>query len=152
MAVTMEQVLARLAPIEPDYEDAARLGPDALPHLERLAAGTDTLIAAKAISLASLIDGARSVQLLLEASRSAVPEIRVQAAWGVGNLPPEPAQRILSVLLNDVDPGVRSVSLRSSRKVFPRGGMPAAIRQQIAGLANDDPEPSIREASAGLLH
>jgi HEAT repeat protein len=118
MAVTMEQVLAKLSPIEPDYDDAAGLGPDALPHLEWLAQSTDTLMAAKAISLASMIDTERSVQLLLAASRSVVPEIRVQAAWGVGNLRPEAAQGILSVLLNDVDPGVRSVSLRASRKVF----------------------------------
>ena len=151
MAVTMEQVLEKLAPIEPDYEDAARLGPDALPHLERLAEGPDTLMAAKAISLASLIGSGRSVQLLLTASRSAAPEIRAQAAWGVGNLPPEAAQRILPLLLDDADAGVRSVSLKSSRKVFSSGTMPAAIKEKVAALSKSDPEPFIREASAQLL-
>jgi hypothetical protein len=33
MTVTREQVLAQLYPDEPDYEGAARLGPEALPHL-----------------------------------------------------------------------------------------------------------------------
>ena len=152
MSVTMEQVLTKLAPIEPDYEDAARLGPDALPHLERLAESPDTLLAAKAISLASMIDTGRSVELLLRASQSAAPEIRAQAAWGVGNLPPEAAQRILPVLLDDADSGVRSVSLKSSRKVFPRGSMPAAIHEKIAALSKDDPEPFIREVSTQLLN
>ena len=151
MAVTMEQVLMKLAPIEPDYEDAARLGPDALPHLEQLAEGPDTLMAAKAISLASLIRTPRSVQLLLKASQSSAPEIRVQAAWGIGNLPPEAAQAILPRLLNDADAGVRSVSLKSSRKVFPKESMPAVIKEKIAALSKDDPEPFIREASTRLL-
>ena len=151
MSVTMEQVLTKLAPIEPDYDDAVRLGPDALPHLERLAEGPDTLMAAKAISLASMINTSRTLPLLLKASQNAAPAVRVQAAWGVGNLPPEAAQRVLAVLLDDADAGVRSVSLRSSRKVFPRGSLPAAIEQQIAALSRDDPEPSIREASAQLL-
>jgi HEAT repeat protein len=151
MAVTMEEVLTKLAPIEPDYEDAARLGPDAVPHLERLAEGPDTLIAAKAISLAGLIKTGRSVQLLLKASQSATPEIRVQAAWAVGNLSPEAAQRILPILLDDADSGVRSVSLKASRKLFPRGSMPPALEQKIAAMSKDDPEPFVRQASIQLL-
>src|SRR5215208_2613382 len=36
MTVTREQVLAQLYPDEPDYEGAAQLGPEALPHLMQL--------------------------------------------------------------------------------------------------------------------
>ena len=134
--------------MEPDYEDAARLGPDALPHLEQLADGADVLMAAKAISLASLIGTARATQVLLKASRHPSPAIRVQAAFGVGHLDPDAAERLLPTLLDDADPGVRRTSLRSSRKVFPRGDLPVGIRQQIAALATEDPEPFVREAAA----
>jgi hypothetical protein len=33
MPVTMEQVRGKLEPIEPDYTEAAKLGPDAMPFL-----------------------------------------------------------------------------------------------------------------------
>jgi hypothetical protein len=39
MPVTMEQVRAFLDPEEPDYQQAAQLGPEALPHLEELGEG-----------------------------------------------------------------------------------------------------------------
>jgi HEAT repeat protein len=151
MSITVEQVLAKLAPIEPDYDVAATLGPDALPHLELLAASSDILLAVKAISLASMIDTARSTELLVSASQSAVPEIRVQAAWSVETLTAEAAQPIVLTLLEDADAGVRSVALKSSRKVFPSGRMPQAVQQKIAALSEDDPESFIREASINLL-
>jgi hypothetical protein len=150
MSVTMEQVLTKLSRMEPDYDDAAMLGPESLPHLEQLADGRDVLMAAKAISLASMINTGRTVDLLLKASQHPAPTLRVQAAWGVANLPRGAAERVLSVLLDDQDTGVRRVSLRSARTVFPRGTMPPAIQQKIAALSKKDPDPFIRATALQL--
>ena len=60
MPVTMKQVRAALDPEEPDYEKAAKLGPEALPHLEKLISRKDPNLASKAASLAGMIFVARS--------------------------------------------------------------------------------------------
>jgi hypothetical protein len=48
MSITMNAVRAHLDPDEPDYTKAAELGPDAIPYLEEIVNGTDTMLASKA--------------------------------------------------------------------------------------------------------
>jgi hypothetical protein len=55
MTITMRDARAQLDPEEPDYHQAAELGPAALPLLEQLVRGADPMLAAKAAYLASLI-------------------------------------------------------------------------------------------------
>jgi hypothetical protein len=113
LPVTMQQVRAALDPEEPDYNQAAQLGPDAIPHLESLVRGPDPMLASKAAYLASLIQDSRSVTILKEAGLSKYPEVRIAAAAGARNLPAPAASDVLLSLVSDHDIGVRMRSLKS---------------------------------------
>src|SRR5437867_4118299 len=102
MPVTLEQVRAALDPEEPDYPKAARiLGPEALPHLERLIASDHPMLASKAAYLAGLIGTERSAEVLRRAARSGDVRVRIAAAAAAGNLPPASASDVLLNLVDD---------------------------------------------------
>lgn len=112
MAVDIEQVKAALNPEEPDYPKAAKeLGADALPHLEAIIGGNDTMLAAKATYLAGLIGGEKAVA---KAARSGQASLRVAAAAAAAHLPAEHSESVIADLVDDVDAGVQKVAVRSA--------------------------------------
>ena len=80
MAVTSEQVRAVLDRDEPDYEEAARLGPDALPFLQRFVESGDPSLAPKAAYLAGRIGDPQAAPILELAAASADSSVRAAAA------------------------------------------------------------------------
>ena len=98
--------------------------------------------------LASLIGGDNAVRLLLNAVRSPVTIIRVQAAAAARNLPNQDAESILLKALDDADSGVRNFALKSIKSM---AAMPVAIQEKIRILSTSDPEQFIRESSSDLL-
>jgi HEAT repeat protein len=144
MTVTREQVLAQLYPDEPDYEGAAQLGPEALPHLMRLIEEGDPDLASKATSLASVIDAAESIEAVDKAARSPDPVIRVAAAAALGNLSEMP-DPLAQGMLNDEDVGVRKLALRSLERQQPAG-----FKQKAQQIAANDPNPVLREHAARI--
>ena len=117
MPVSMEDVRKVLDPEEPDYSAAARLGEDALPHLEVLVRGDDAMLASKAAYAASLIEGGSDVVEV--AAGSDDPVVRVAAAAAVRNLPGDRARPMLRQLSEDDDPGIRKVARASERGLAP---------------------------------
>ena len=113
MAVTMAEVRAELERDEPNYARAAGLGPDALPHLEELARGDDTMLATKAVYLAGLVQDERAAKLVEEAASADDPRVRVAAAAAARNVETERASGMLAPLVADDDAGVRKVALKS---------------------------------------
>ena len=79
MPVTMEQVINQLDREEPEYAQAAQLGSEALPHLVTLIRGKNLGLAAKATSLAGLINARQSADVLEIAARHPEPVVRVAA-------------------------------------------------------------------------
>jgi HEAT repeat protein len=146
MPVTMEQVRKALDPEEPDYAKAARLGPQALPHLATLIAGKDPGLASKAASLAGMIPDERAVAVLQKAAKSRDARVRVAAAHSAQNLSPEAASGILAGLVTDADVGVQKVALRS----VPRKATPE-LRTSVETVAKRRANPAIRELSAQVL-
>ena len=110
--VTMDDVVQVLGAHEPDYRRAAALGADAFPLLQELFQGQDLGLAAKAVSLAPLIDAGRAVPLLTEAARSGSDVLRVAAAAATQNLPEQEAADLQLQLMDDEDAGVRQVAAR----------------------------------------
>jgi HEAT repeat protein len=110
MAVTMDDVRAALDPEEPNYAKAAKLGPDALPHLDALVSSGDSMLASKATYLASMIKHADSAKVVAKAARSADPIVRVAAASAASKLDSARASDVLLDLVGDPDPGVRKVA------------------------------------------
>jgi HEAT repeat protein len=105
-----------LEPEEPDYAAASRLGPEALPHLEALVAGSDPMLASKAAYAASVLEGATGEEVVRVAARSDDPVVRVAAAAAARNLPAQSARAVLTELASDEDPGIRKVARDSAPK------------------------------------
>jgi HEAT repeat protein len=143
VTVTMEDVRAELDREEPNYEEAARLGAEALPFLEELVKSPDVMLASKATYLASLIRGDRSVKILAMAAEHPDPVVRVAAASGLRNLSEHDAGTVLDKLASDEDHGVRKVAVKSVS-----GLRSPEIVARIQKIAESDPEPFIREIAS----
>lgn len=137
MAVDMEQVRAALDPEEPNYPAAAKLGPDALPHLEKLITGDHPGLAAKAAYLAGLIGTEKSLPAMDKAARSAQVPVRIAAAAAAQHLAGDHAETVLLQLVDDSDAGVRKVAARSAP-----AGVSDALRARIAAAA---PKPAAKK-------
>jgi HEAT repeat protein len=147
MPVTMEQVRAALDPEEPRYEEAAaRLGAEAVPHLDQLVTSSDPHIASKAASLAGMIREGAAAAVVEKAAASGDVRVRVAAAGAARHLPGQAASRVLSRLVADRDPGVQKVALKSA----PKGATPE-LRRSIEGLGESAANPGIRELSRETL-
>ena len=147
MPVTMKEVRAALDPEEPDYTKAAKLGPQALPHLEKLIARKDPGLASKAASLAGMIEGEKAAQVLEKAAKHRDVRVRVAAAHSAQHLPKPDASRILAKLMGDKDVGVQKVALRS----VPRGKLDDELRSSVENLAKKKGEPGIQNLSKEVL-
>ncbi len=150
MAVTMKDVRAALDPEEPDYDKAAELGPDALPHLQELVSSADAMLASKATYLASMIADDRAVDVVETAARSSEPIVRVAAAAAVGNLAAVPAEGVLRDLAADADPGVRKVA-RGRGGIDERPGQPRAGRAPAGSGLMPGEEPGPAGPSGGRM-
>jgi hypothetical protein len=149
MAVTMKQVRAYLDRDEPDYSSAAQLGVSAVPHLSQLVQGRDSMLAAKATYLTSLIEGDRSNSVLEQAAFSSNREVRVAAAAGIRNIK-QPPNSLTEKLLKDQDVGVRKVVLLSIESLSLKGSVDhsrfiSGLKDRIEEVARTDKEGFIRE-------
>ncbi len=142
MAVTMKQVKAALEVEEPRYSEAAKLGPEALPHLRKLVSGEDPLLAAKATYLAGLIDADGSADVLAEAAQSDEVVVRVAAANSVAHVS-EADVALFEGLLADNDVGVRKAAVRSVGSAA-RGD----LKPQVEQIAQGDTAEVIRDLAA----
>ena len=148
MNTSFEDVSQAIAPEEPDYADASRLGPDALPHLQRIAENSDPMLASKAAYLASLIKDDRAVSVLETAAQRDDATVRVAAAAGVANLGSRRrrATKMIARLLSDADVGVRRRALTSLARTTS-----ADVRPTLETLRREDPDASIRRAASQVL-
>jgi HEAT repeat protein len=147
MPVTMEQVRRALDPEEPDYDKAAKLGPDALPHLSRLISRKDPHLASKAASLAGMIKDERAARVVEKAANHDDVRVRVAAAYSAQYLPPEDASRILTKSLSDRDVGVQKVALRSAPKELT-----PELRTKIESISKrKSANPAIQNLSKEVL-
>jgi HEAT repeat protein len=146
MPVSMDQVLEILEAEEPDYARGVALGPDVLPQLATLAEGPDPGLAAKAVSLAALVQDQRSTAILETAARSPEPIVRVAAAHAASNLPDEAGAGVLLSLLDDQDVGVRKVALSSVGDAASE-----ELRTKVAQLSESDDVSELRDLSRDVL-
>lgn len=159
MAVTAEQVRAALLVEEPDYPKVAKkLGAGALRHLSAIVGSGDSLLAAKAAYLAGVIGGPTSGDVVAKAARHGEAPVRIAAAAAAGQLagaesaraaagrPGVAADRdsILLQLVDDADPGVRKVALRSVPS-----SMSDALRERVTALRLDATAAPMSAPAAG---
>jgi len=146
MPVTFEQVVSHLDREEPNYAQAARLGPEALPHLMRLVEENDPELASGAAYLAGLIDGEQSLAVVEKAARSPHSEVRVAAASALGLLH-EPPVSLFIHLLDDDYIGTRKYALKSLKSHSPIG-----VRAKVEDIANNDPDVGLRQLANQIIN
>jgi len=146
MTVTLQEVTAHLDQDETDYEAAAKLGPEALPHLLQLVEGDDPGRASKATYLAATIGGDQSLPVIEKAVVSANPVIRVAAAGALGRLQHIPAA-LARALLDDPDAGIRHLSLQALEIHLPAG-----FKVKVEQMRQHDPDGAIRAIAADLVN
>jgi HEAT repeat protein len=143
----IEDVRRALDKDELDYPALAReLGPEALPQLKELVVEDEPRIAPKAAYLAGLLAGPTSHEVVTLAAQSRHDVVRVAAAATLESLPAEQAAGIADRLLSDPDVGVRARALKGAGTFDD-----ATIADRVRTVAQDDPEPSVREMAAGLV-
>lgn len=142
MTVTMKEVRRFLDSEEPNYSQAAQLGDEALPYLDKLVKGTDPMLASKAVYLASLIGKERAVPILKAAASSADASVRVATAAAARNLPGEQAGDVLLKLVQDADPGIRKTVMKSVS-----ADAPAALRTAVEAASQSDASTTVRDAA-----
>ncbi len=146
MAVTLQEVKAHIDQEEPDYESAAALGSEALPHLLQLVKDGEPGIASKATYLAAAIGGDQSLPVIEEAVASPNPVIRAAAAGALGWLQSIPVA-VANVLLDDKDPGIRHLTLRALEIHLPQG-----FKTKVQDISQNDPEAAVRSIAGGLTN
>lgn len=145
MPVTLQDVIRQLDREEPDYAQAARLGPEALAHLRELIQGNNIGLAAKAACLAGMINADESVSVLELAARHADPVVRVAAAASAKNLT-QMTSSLATTFLDDIDAGVRKWGLRSLEVKQPQG-----IQAKVEKIMKDDPDLGLREQARKVV-
>lgn len=140
MAITMQQVLARLDTDEPEYAALATLGAEAVPHLKVLVRSDDPGIASKAAYLATLIESDESVDVMETACASPHATVRVAAAAGMRNLSTTQAGLWAERMLDDQDPGVRKQALKTIAAL----GI-SSLEPKVKNIAAADPEKELRQ-------
>jgi HEAT repeat protein len=146
MPVTMEQVINQLDREEPVYGQAAQLGAEALPHLLTLIQGENLGLAAKAASLAGIINAGQSADVLEIAARHPEPVVRVAAAASAKNLTSVPTSLAME-LLNDSDAGVRKWTLKTLEVHHPQG-----VRTKVEEIINSDPDVGLRDHARQIIN
>jgi hypothetical protein len=141
----MEQVINQLDREEPQYGQAAQLGAEALPHLLTLVQLGNPGLAAKAASLAGLIDTPESVDVLAIAARHSEPVVRVAAAASAKHLTNLPTSLAMD-LLDDSDAGVRKWGLKALEAHRPMG-----IKTRVEEIMTSDPDAGLRERARQII-
>lgn len=147
MAVSAEQVKRLLDSEEPDYQEAAGLGVDALPHLERLVQSGDPALASKAACLAGIIGHPSAMPILELAASSPNASVRAAAASGAKGIPSGLAEPLLIRLINDDRAGIRKVALQA---------VPETASDELLGVVNArrsaEPQPGVRQLASEVLN
>lgn len=147
--MTREKVLEVVRLIEPEPAAAAKLGPEALPHLRKLIRDKDVSVARRATSVATKIHDKRAVPVVALAAASEHPEVRLAAAAELWRLGAFNITKPGTQLLGDLDPAVRRRAVRSLAQIGPAKLAPA-LGQRVQALAARDRDPATR-ALAGAV-
>lgn len=169
MSFTLEQVSTQLNLDEPNYAQLALLGNEIVPVLKQLTLGSDSMLASKAVYLASLIPSEQSLNVVAAGISSPDPLVRVAAASAARNLPNNLSVNLFGTLLDDQDAGVRKVALSSIsvsgllhqqsdvlNNIQPNGGNVSDtglsnLKAKIQALAAEDEHQFIRELATETL-
>lgn len=145
MSVTPEELRLLLSNEEPDYPSIAnQLDASALEALDGLAAGPDTMLASKAVYLASLLPDGEGV--VARAAASGDPVLHAAAASGLRNLAPEARDAVATDLLGRGDAAIDKIAVRA---LGP--DLTPELAQRLQDLAQSSDSEIVRDLSRNRL-
>ena len=145
--VTRDELVAALEPDEVDYDRIVGIiGADALRLLPELIDGERLDLAAKATSLAGLLEGDQRLPVLDRAARSPHAVVRIAAAAAAESVSATEAERLVVLLLDDEEPSVRKLAIRAAAPIARRPQVHAALDR----IAAADPLDALRDAVVRL--
>lgn len=113
MAMTFTELRNKLSAIEPDENSFSGISSEDIPLLEQLLDDDEAWMAARSVFALSRLNDNNAFSVLARASISNREEIRVAVAAAAVKLPAEVASRLLNVLLDDSDLGVKKFAIQS---------------------------------------
>ena len=117
---TYEQVRQILSAIEPEEEMYHQIGPEDLPHLQRMLQDPEPWRAARAIHAASRMGSVGAQAMVSGAVADPRREVRAAVAMAAQWLPPEAGNALLDKLLDDQDLSIKKLAIKSvSRTASP---------------------------------
>jgi len=139
MPMTLSELRTRLSEIEPTERMYEGIGPSEVPVLRQLLDDEEAWLAARAVYALSRINTPEAHAAVAEAAGSPRPELRVAAAVNAPRLPPELSDRVLDLLLDDGNVGVRKFAIKASDKNSPR------LRGKLESIVTSDPDNVLRQ-------
>lgn len=147
MALTPLELRLRLSSDEPDYAQLApQIDDSLLPVLGQLANDPDSMLASKAVYLASLINKPQAHRIVETASDSPRPLVRIASASALVNLPDSVRNPIADKLLDADDVSLQKLAIKSVQR-----SAPAHLKQKIERISRENPSELIRNLSTETL-
>ena len=113
MAMTLTELRDKLSAIEPDEATFSGISSEEIPLLEQLLDDDEAWMAARSVFALSRLNNNDAFSVLTKASTSNRDEVRVAVAAAALKLPTDVASRLLTVLLDDSDIGVKKFAIQS---------------------------------------
>jgi HEAT repeat protein len=111
--MTLTELRDKLSAIEPDESTFSDISSEEIPLLEQLLDDDEAWMAARSVFALSRLNNNDAFSVLTRASTSNRDEVRVAVAAAAVKLPTEVASRLLNVLLDDSDLGVKKFAIQS---------------------------------------
>jgi hypothetical protein len=147
MALTVNELRYLLGADEPDYEAiAAKAGRDSTQAIAEIAKGEDTMMASKAVYLASLVNDKDAFSIIADAADSPVSRVRLAAASALPNLATATRNKLAEKLIEKNDVSIQKLTLKAVE-----GKVPASLKKKISNLNQASESEVIRDISTNTL-
>jgi HEAT repeat protein len=142
MPKSLAQLREQLSDIEPDERTYEGIGPSEVDMLVDLLDDEEEWLAARAVHALSRIDSDNARQAVVSAAANPRMEVRVAAAMSADTLPARDSDEVLSRLLDDPQPAVRKLAIRSASDRNSE-----AVRQRIVEIASAEADTRLRQVA-----
>jgi HEAT repeat protein len=136
----MSQLRTQLSDIEPDDRTYEGIDASEVDLLRQLLDDEEPWLAARAVYALSRIDAESAHRVLLAASKSPRPEVRVAVAASAGALPPRVSDQVLSRLLDDPELGVRKFAVKSTSERNSE-----AVKKRLERIATTEANAAVQQ-------
>lgn len=142
-----QELILFLRQDELDYPaGAAKFGAAVLPLLTELINGNDENLAVKAAYLAGYISDASVKNIITDAAANKFAAVRVAAAFSTQKMKAADATAVLERVLEDADPGVLKVAMRSVENM----NLAKNFKTQLSKIAKVHADATIKSIATDL--